>query len=343
MKVELDVPVDILGRPDGLIAASEIFPNLTLQSTEEVFPLEMNTPLFQLEMTISEGKIFLEPSVDDFQSIFIQGIDKMVSSIRSVTSVDKEAMSLLTLETKIIMNIGAGDPLYGDLDILIKQLKVRINNKIANAMKGPSKLCKMFNEFSWLMEEDVEDYLENFMITDPPPTLTDYQIELEKLHLAGKKIQALSFQYESFSLVKVDTKAAKNRLLDRVEELHDGLGNLLASQSRQENIDIIQRYTEILQRIAVKPTSERQLADLRDFIEDSRKTVVNLKEMVILNRKSLTLLENFKYPLSVEDMGLAWSTLEYPSKVEASGREVYIDIYMYMFMYMYVHMYVSMR
>ena len=310
----------------GLIPASLLYPSLTLQSTEEVFPLEMTTPLFQLQISISEGKISLEPSMEDIQGALIHGIEKMVLSMRSVTSVDKEAMSLLTLEARVIMNIGVGDPLYGDLDTLIKQLKVRINNKISAAMKGPSKLCKMYNEFSWLMKEDVEDYLENFMISDPSPTLADYKTELDKLHLAGQRIKSLSFQYESFDLVRVDTESARNILLDRVEELHDGLGNLLAGEARQQNVDIVQRYTEILQRIAVKPTSERQLADLRDFIEESRKTVSELKESVQSNKKSLQLLENFKYSLSSEDMWLSWSALEYPSKVEASGREVEIAL-----------------
>ena len=322
MKDEVEMSSSI----DGLIPASLLYPSLTLQSTEDVFPLQRTTPLFQLQISISEGKIFLEPSMEDIQGTFIHGMEKMVHSMRSVTSVDKEAMSLLTLEARVIMNIGVGDPLYGDLDTLVKQLKLRINSKIAVAMKGPLKLCKMFNEFSWLMEEDVEDYLENFMASDPPPSLADYQAELDKLHLAGKRIKSLSFQYESFDLVRVDTLSAKNILLDRVEELHDGLGNLLAGEARQQNVDIVQRYNEILQRIAVKPTSERQLADLRDFIEESKKTVAELKETVLSNKKSLQLLGKFKYFLSNEDMWLSYSAMEYPSKVEASGREVEIAL-----------------
>lgn len=321
-----DVASAAVAASNGLISASKLFPSLSLQSTEEVFSLQMATPLFALQISISEGKIHLEPSVEDIQGAFLHGIEKMVSTMRSVTSVDKEAMSLLTLEARVIMNIGVGDPLYGDLDTLIKHLKARINSKVVAAMKGPLRLCKMYNEFSWLMEEDVEDYLENFMASDPTPTLAQYHSELDRLHLAGNRIKSLSFQHESFDLVRVDTESARNILLDRVEELHDGLGNLLASEARQQNLDIVQRYTEILQRIAVKPTSEKQLADLRDFIEESRKTVAELKESVRSNKLSLQMLEDFKYLLSSEDMWLSWSTLEYPSKVEASGREVEIAL-----------------
>ena len=309
-----------------LIPASTIYPSLSLQSTEKAFPLQMTVPLFQLQISISEGRIFLEPSLEDIQGAFLHGIEKTVSTMRSVISVDKEAMSLLTLEARVILNIGVGDPLYGDLDVMIKQLKIRINNKIIKAMSGPIKLCKMYSDFAWLMDEDVEDYLENFISSDPSPTLKDYHSELDRLHLAKKKIKSLSFQYESFDLARVDTQSARNILLDRVEELHDGLGNLLANEARQVNVEIVQRYTDILQRIAVKPTSERQLADLRDFIEDSRKAVAELKTSVATNYLSLQLLEDFKFLLTSEDMRLAWSTLEYPSRIETSGREVEIAL-----------------
>ena len=87
-------------------------------------------------------------------------------------------MSLLTLDARVIMNIGAGDPLLSDLDQSVKQLKSRMNNKILMAMRGPSKLCKMYNEFSWLLDEDLEDYLDNFVIScdNGTPSRADFQV-----------------------------------------------------------------------------------------------------------------------------------------------------------------------
>ena len=123
----------------------------------------------------------------------------------------------------------------------------------------------MYNEFSWLLEEDLEDYLDNFAAAcdNGAPTRPDFEEEFAKLDLAAKQIKHLSFRYETFELVRVDTEGARSILLDRLEERHDGLGNLLASQARNENIEVVRSYTAILERIAVKPTNERQLADLR--------------------------------------------------------------------------------
>ncbi len=51
-----------------------------------------------------------------------------------------------------------------------------------------------------------------------------------------------------------------------------------------------------------------------------------MKGQVEKARRSLQLLESFRVPISIEDMALSLSTLEYPSKVEASGKEVEIAL-----------------
>jgi len=107
--------------------------------------------------------------------------------------------------------------------------------------------------------------------------------------------------------VTVDT--AKNILYTRAKELKDGLGVIIANECRQRNVVIIQRYNAILDRIAKKPVNEKELSDLRDFIELSKNTVDELKDVVRENRSQLALLEYFNITVSMEDMGLAWSTL----------------------------------
>ena len=67
-------------------------------------------------------------------------------------------------------------------------------------------------------------------------------------------------------------------------------------------MEIVGRYTAILDRIAVKPSSEKQLADLRDFIEESKATIEELQLATEDNRTLLALLELYRYPLAVEDM-----------------------------------------
>ena len=77
------------GEEEQLISASLLIPSLALRNSEVEFPLEARTPLFQAELAINEGRIILEPSLDDVQGAFVQAVDKMVAAFRSVLSVDK--------------------------------------------------------------------------------------------------------------------------------------------------------------------------------------------------------------------------------------------------------------
>jgi dynein heavy chain len=250
----------------------------------------------------------------------------MVVALRSMNSIDKETMSLLILEPRCLFNIGAGDPLYSDVDAIVRKVKLNITDRIAKSFVSPMKLCRMYNSYVWLVKEDVNDYLENFMAAEPAPTFVEYGKELDRLNKAMLEISELSFKYENFNLVCVSTESIGDMLYNRAQELRDGLAQIIAAEARQTNIAIIDQYNAILLRIAEKPANEKQLADLRDFIESSKATVAELKKSVTENRRTLKLLETFNIPLSVEDMGLSWSTLEYPSKVEYSGKEVEIAL-----------------
>jgi dynein heavy chain len=299
---------------------------LKLRKSEITFPIQPKTALFQVELVLSGDRIVLEPSLEDIQVCFIQLIDKMVIAMRSFYSIDKDTMSLLILEPRILFNVGAGDPLYSDVDTIVRKTKANISDRLQKSMIAPTKLCKMFNEYSWLVRDDVNDYLENFMARDPPPNATDYAKELEKLNRAVIEVSELSFSSENFYLVNLSTESIGALLTSRAVELRDGLAQIIANECRNNNVTVIEQYNSILARIAEKPANERQLADLRDFIETSKVTVGELKKTVSDIRGTLKLLEKYNIPLSVEDMGLSWSTLEYPSKVEFSGKEVEIAL-----------------
>jgi dynein heavy chain, axonemal len=294
--------------------------------TELTFPLNAKQSLFQVELVMLGNKIALEPSLEDIQVCFIQLIDKMIVSLRSFTSIDKDTMSLLVLESRTLFNIGAGDPLYADVDSAVRKVKSDVMERLSKSMIVPSKLCKMYNEYIWLMTDDVNDYLENFMSSDPAPLYADYAKELAKLNRAMDELVELSFVEENFTLVKVSSESVNITLYERARELRDGLAQIIMNECRQNNGSIIEQYNAILDRIAEKPANERQLADLRDFIEASKATVGDLKKSVSDNRSTLKLLEKYSIFLPIEDMGLSWSTLEYPSKVEHSGKEVEIAL-----------------
>ena len=301
--------------------------DLRQRDTELIFPIfSQRQSLFQLKLVVNynQNKIELEPSQEDIQSLFLTAIDKMITSLRSITSVDNEIMSLLTLETRILLNVGVGDPLFTDVDTYVRKIKTEITSKISIAMEQPNKLAKLLSQYMWLMTDDIDETLDIFMNTTPSPGRNEYFNELLRLDNTINSIINIGFINETYSLVEISIESAKSILLTRARDLRDGLSQLIANEARQHNISFIQRYNIILDRIAKKPINEKELADLREFIETSKKTVIELKQSVNENRQLLELLEYFNIQITIEDMGLSWSTLEYPSRVDSSGKEMEI-------------------
>lgn len=91
-------------------------------------------------------------------------------------------------------------------------------------------------------------------------------------------------------------------------------------------MEILRSYHAMLDRIAEKPVNEKQLADLRDYIISSKKTVQELQARVADSREFQGILSLFSIPLQEEDMVLSWEILKYPSRIEASGREVELTL-----------------
>ena len=300
---------------------------LISRQTETIFHMSPQVPLFHVELVFAGNSIQLEPSLADVQVTFSTLIDRTVVTLRSLNSIDKDTMSLLILEPRTLFNIGAGDPLYKDVDDTIADVKRSISERLARSFLAPQLLAKLYNSYLWLMSDEPNDYLRSFMEDRAaPPTRDDYKEELDKLNNAMFEISELSFSHENFSLVRVNTETISQMLYNRARELRDGLSQIVVTEARQNNIHIIEQYNSILERIAEKPVNEKQLAELREFIEQSRETVGDLKKNVQDTRELLDLLDLYNVPLSIEDMGLSWSTLEYPSKVEHSGKEVEIAL-----------------
>ena len=302
------------------------FSVMNARKSELNFPIDGSTPLFYTELKLIENKVVLEPSIDDFITVFISSIDRIVSNIKSVTSIDKDIMSLLQLDSKVILNIGSGNPLYADLDNYIKTTKSSITNAISKAFKRPTEFIAMYQEFCWLLEEDVDEYVDRIALRETPMTIEEYKEELKRIDSAYRNVLNLSFTQENFGIVRIQTESVNQILSDKALELRNALLNLILVQGRRENVEIIKEYKNILDRIAIKPVNEQQLADLRDFIVSSRNTVELLKSRVSLCRQTLDILSIYNTSLPIEDMTLSWSTLEYPSTVDHSGKEVEITL-----------------
>ena len=300
--------------------------SLSWRETEKLFPMELKPALFYVKLQISRGEVKLSPSVESIESTFIQCIDKMIEALRSLKTFDKDAMSLLQLDARVFLNVGVHDPLFAAVDSRIEEVKRDIRSNIQNAAKRPLAVATLFENYAWLLDEDVNDYIEGLINQDPRPTIDDYLSELRRLDGARAEISNLSFSSEDFGLIQINVEETRDELIQRAIDKRDGILKTIVLEAHETNTAIVKSYKDILSRISEKPTNEKELADLRDFIQSTHDTVEELKKSVQETRDALGVLDMFNVRLPVEEMSLSWSTLEFPSMVEASGREVEIAL-----------------
>ena len=131
--------------------------NANARTTELMFPVDGRTPLFMSELKIYEGSVVLEPDADDVLAVFMTAIDRLVYNLRSVTSIDRDVMSLIQLEPKVLLNIGQGNPLLADLDSIIKRTREGIASAVSRAMQVihdflllTYEICIFLNYFFYL-------------------------------------------------------------------------------------------------------------------------------------------------------------------------------------------------
>ena len=104
------------------------------------------------------------------------------------------------------MNVGVGDPLFSDLDAIIRKTKQDMAHNITIAMDQPLKLVKIFNTYMWLMEDDVDEMLDTFITTETkiaPITRAKYYQQLVLYDNAMNDIQSVGFHNEAFILVDI--------------------------------------------------------------------------------------------------------------------------------------------
>ena len=182
----------------------------------------------------------------------------------------------------------------------------------------------MFNQYCWLLDQEADEYLDAFATRSPKPGIEEYKVELQRVSFAVQSIRDLSFQKENFGLVTVGVEQVSITLVERAIALRNGLLDQIVLDARRTHLEITQQYKSILERIGEKPSNEKELAELRQFIVDSRDTVEGLKGKVKEARSALAVLDKYNKPLNIDDMTLAWSMLEYPVTIDAFGKEVEI-------------------
>jgi len=299
--------------------------------------LSGRAPLIQTALVVSDSCIELSPSPAEIEASLIACVDRMLSFVRSLTSIDSDLMSLLHLPSRVIFNVDANDPTAAVADELIKHCKEYIKEKVAASTVQPQTVATKYDQYFYLIEIDTEEYVDNFIegIVEKPadpergvmedvirkPTVDEYFQTIRQFHDAAVSVRSMGFDQELFCMVGVDTTSAQTTLVEKALEIRDAFLERMVTEIRDENLDITDEYENILSRVSEKPADEVELSALKDFIVESKKTVENLQQQVASVHSRIYNMDEFSYSISQEDVNLMWGIKEYPRKVEHAAAD----------------------
>ena len=308
-------------------------------SSSDSPPPVVKTPLIQTTLIVTEKNVSLSPTVEEIELSLIACVDAMVKSVRDLTAVDSDLMSLLHLPPRLIFDLNNTEQPNSSAslaDSLIAETKAFISEQVEASFRAPQEVADLYSEYHYLIDIDVEDYVETFCegeVVTPAnpetgaaevpkvPTTVEYFNRVREFHAAARTITGAGYDQELFCLVGVDTTAAKKTLVEKALEVRDAFLSRLVNECRDENEEITDEYDRILERIGEKPKDEVELQALKDYIVVTKTTVEDLEERVAEIHAKISVMDEFRYGVSLDDVKLMWGIKEYPKMVEAATND----------------------
>ena len=269
--------------------------------------------LFAVQLVSEDGAVELLPSLTDIQLAMRTPLEEMTDATQDLNTVDAELMSLLQLDKKRLFNLNNNDPEVAETDAMLNKAFEEIEKMVTEAIVPAQDLAKRYEQYAYLENINVAEYVVEFRTKTP--SLEDFCGEIRKFHQISSDIDVMSYDIETFSLVCVNTQGIKLKLQTKANEIKQALIQSIVDEAHEQNTEITRRYQAILERINEKPTNEAELAKLKEFVNSSKSVVDGICDEVREMHARLDALNEFSYHLPESEFTLAWSTMEWPLKV----------------------------
>ena len=272
------------------------------------------TPLFDIDLVVLHGAVRFSPSVEEIEKVMLSALTTMQSSVRACHEIEGEVMSLLPLDAKPLLNVGANDPLCGEVDKLLASSRRSIKRALARDMMGPRQLAAQYEQHVGVLDTSTQVLVTDLLARNP--SLAELRAEIARFHQTARDVERKSFDQEVFGLVRVQCGHIKQQLADKARRVCAGIMSAIVARSVGVSESVNQRYQQILDRISQKPRDEAELVELKDYIRDSKAVVGGLQAEVADVHAHLDMMEEFDHIINTDDFNLMWSAKEWPLRVE---------------------------
>ena len=133
------------------------------------------------------------------------------------------------------------------------------------------------------------------------PTIQQLRDELEHLTRVMREVALLATDEVRYPMFLVETAFMKDFILKRTQRLADHLLKKISDFCSESVVEIHETFKEMNTRIMKKPEDEKELVDLKKFIQNAPKMVEDLQDKGKDVYHHMLILEDYTYRYPEKD------------------------------------------
>ncbi|KAK3261161.1 hypothetical protein CYMTET_29916, partial [Cymbomonas tetramitiformis] len=289
---------------------------------------ELMMPLFEINLTVKEGKVEFAPTLDALKSTVLGIFDDIFTAVTGIEDIRTKVARRQAVHGLVDGNKGSVDSMlqyYGDIKIVasgetqVKEARAYILKVLETNMVGPQALADSYNAFKELMMVDPDEYIEDwkcaFHSTD------ETHREIQRLQALADAVEAQSSNQVAFKMILVSCYPIKATLLDMALHLRTRLLQQLAFATHDQNLFICERYSDIQERLQTEATNAEELDALKKYTTESQNELRLLEGGIDHSAAVFEVLHESDFEIADESSAMLWRTAYWPQIMTTVVRE----------------------
>ncbi|CCI46649.1 unnamed protein product [Albugo candida] len=285
--------------------------------------------LIIIDLVLKNGKLRSKPGAKRVCQAMIAPLDSIRSAVNQFESIDVELMSLLSLESKKLLQLEQTSP--DDITTLevverIENAKVQVHNLASNCMNQVGKVATQYRSFVEAIQFDATTYVYEWKAQHTAAKSGDFtpigdSIEaifshIQKFQTFIASVEFVSYDVIAFPLISVQCHSLKQQLIESALQTRNVLMDAVTTEIRQQTVHVSLTYEGILHRLTGKRNTEAQVAELKAYIAQSKVVTVQMKRKADEIHGWVQTLNQLEYKLNDDDFALVYSIQEWPLRIE---------------------------
>eukprot|EP01083_Nonionella_stella_P111300 326422_1 len=274
------------------------------------------TPLFSLDLIVSNGEVVPITPLQQFIEIPLQLFEKCLHLLRQMPQIEYMVMEPLFSkggEIPIMRCVQFAETLPQDLYAKIREL-------LSKSLEPIEQHIALFSKYKSLFALNVDHYTKEFFAKyeADPESLNpgDIEKEIAKHKQRSQQIKNEIPKVVRLGLFSLKLESVRNAISDKHKQIARQELSLFLDFTRTQCNNIGSSFSEIKKRLRDPRPTVEALSEMKEFISGIPQSIDRLQPQIDLSMQYFQLLEDFNYKLDRTDFGMKWQTFGWAKTID---------------------------